>query len=259
MPLPFTARSLDPDAAAFCARSGASDRAALSAFVRGVKDLGLWESMVAWPLRSTQNAGTGTTAYSLGGLGTYNGTLIDGPVWGTDGVNFADNTTQHILTTLTPSSTADFVIFSAFQQNAGGTTLNAVCGSRDAVSFFSCFHISDNVTRAVLWGSSTILAQNALAVTDGSYTTAAYRYSGLAAATQTVGLTLNTSAETTASGSTTISTPTDPLILGAENATNLRTLSGNLPFLAYIRASSIDNAALRNLYCATLGAGLGLP
>ena len=70
MPLPFHRRRLDPDAADFCRRSGATDRAAINAFVRGVKDLGLWDNMVCWPLRSAQNAGTGTTAYSLGGLGT---------------------------------------------------------------------------------------------------------------------------------------------------------------------------------------------
>jgi hypothetical protein len=88
MPLPFTRRGIDPDAADFCSRSGASDRAAVSAFVRGVKDLGLWESMVCWPLRSTQNTGTGTTAYSLGGLGTFNGSLINGPTWGSSGISF---------------------------------------------------------------------------------------------------------------------------------------------------------------------------
>jgi hypothetical protein len=104
MPLPFTTRSLDPDAAAFCARSGASDRAALSAFVRGVKDLGLWDSMVCWPLRSSQNAGTGTTAYSLGGLGTFNGTLVNGPVWGVDGISLDSASSQQIEWTTSPLS-----------------------------------------------------------------------------------------------------------------------------------------------------------
>jgi hypothetical protein len=42
--------------------------------------------MVCWPLRSSQNAGTGTTAYSLGGVGTYNGSLVNGPTWGPNGV-----------------------------------------------------------------------------------------------------------------------------------------------------------------------------
>jgi hypothetical protein len=95
MPLPFTRRGIDPDAADFCSRSGASDRAAVSAFVRGVKDLGLYESMVCWPLRSTQNAGTGTTAYSLGGLGTFDGTLVNGPTWGADGMDF-DGSNDHV-------------------------------------------------------------------------------------------------------------------------------------------------------------------
>jgi hypothetical protein len=94
MPLPFTARSLDPDAAAFCARSGASDVAAIDAFVKGVKDLGLWDKMVCWPLRRQQNSGT-NTAYSLGGLGAYDGTLVNGPTWGTDGIAF-DGSDDHV-------------------------------------------------------------------------------------------------------------------------------------------------------------------
>jgi hypothetical protein len=56
--------------------------------VQGVKTLGLWDDMVCWPFRSAQNAGTGTTAYSLGGLGAFNGTLVNGPTWGTDGLDF---------------------------------------------------------------------------------------------------------------------------------------------------------------------------
>jgi len=82
---------MDSDAAAYCARSGATDRAAINAFVRGVKNLGLWNSLVCWPLRSSQNSGTGTTAYSLGGLGTFNGTLTNGPAWGADGITVDAN------------------------------------------------------------------------------------------------------------------------------------------------------------------------
>jgi hypothetical protein len=88
--------SVDPDVAAYVATSGATDVAALSAFVKGVKDLGLWSNMVCWPLRSSQNAGTGTTAYSLGGLGTFNGTLVNGPTWGTGGITFANASSQYV-------------------------------------------------------------------------------------------------------------------------------------------------------------------
>ena len=81
----------DADASTYFTTAGVTSTAGrqqISRFVTGIKDLGLWSSMVCWPLRSSQNAGTGTTAYSLGGLGTYNGTLTNGPTWGTDGVIF---------------------------------------------------------------------------------------------------------------------------------------------------------------------------
>ena len=102
MPLPFQPKPLDADAAAYIARSGATDRTAINAFVRGVKALGLWNNMVCWPLRSSQNAGFGSTAYSLGGLGTFNGTLTNGPTWGVDGLTF-DATNEHVAL---PSATS---------------------------------------------------------------------------------------------------------------------------------------------------------
>jgi hypothetical protein len=86
-----TVTGFDADAAAYFDRAGVTNATAkgqINAFVKGVKDLGLWSSMVSWPLRSTQNAGTGTTAYSLGGYGVYDATLNASPTWGTDGITF---------------------------------------------------------------------------------------------------------------------------------------------------------------------------
>jgi len=82
---------LDADAVAYFERAGVTDATAksqISAFVIGVKALDLYNNMVSWPLRSAQNKGSGTTAYSLGGFGTYNGTLTNGPTWGTSGITF---------------------------------------------------------------------------------------------------------------------------------------------------------------------------
>jgi hypothetical protein len=100
--------TLDPDALTYAAVSGAVDIVAIDQFVKGVKALGLWNNMVCWPLRSRQNAGTGTVAHSLGGLGTFNGTLVDGPVWGPDGVdiNAAISPTPSI--NINPSPLSDF-------------------------------------------------------------------------------------------------------------------------------------------------------
>ena len=74
-----------------CNITSATPRKQIRDFSAGVNDLGLWNSMVCWPLRSSQNYGSGTTAFSLGGLGTFNGTLTNGPTWGADGLTNSES------------------------------------------------------------------------------------------------------------------------------------------------------------------------
>ena len=67
--------------------TGYSDsRRLISDFVRGIKSLGLWNSMVCWPLRASQNAQSTQTAFSLGGGGTFNAALIGNPAWTSTGI-----------------------------------------------------------------------------------------------------------------------------------------------------------------------------
>jgi hypothetical protein len=98
---------------AFAALSGAIDVQALSAFVKGVKALGLWNNMVCWPMRSTQNAGTGTLAFSLGGLETTNATLVGGPTWGTSGITTgaAAYLTSTYARTITAANLSMFAVY----------------------------------------------------------------------------------------------------------------------------------------------------
>ena len=65
----------------------------INKFVIGVKKLGLWNSMVCWPMRSIHNAGTSSTVYSLGGLsGTnFNGTLNNQVAWDYNGLFWSVN------------------------------------------------------------------------------------------------------------------------------------------------------------------------
>jgi hypothetical protein len=138
-----------------CNISDSTPRQQIRDFAKGVNDLGLWNSMVCWPLRSTQNAGTGTTAFSLGGLGTYNGTLVNGPAWSADGITFGGNT-QSI--DYSPQFSIDFT--------EGGYSVHAVwSGMEVAVSSgegaFGLFTSSDGtlenvVTSGVLGGTSWI-------------------------------------------------------------------------------------------------------
>ncbi len=79
----------DTDGDAYLARAGVTNplgRCEVLWFTRGVKALGLWQNMVAWSLRDYQNAGTGSTVYSLGGLGVFNGTMVNSPTWGSGGL-----------------------------------------------------------------------------------------------------------------------------------------------------------------------------
>jgi hypothetical protein len=114
---------LDADAVAYFERAGVTDATAksqISAFVIGVKALGLYNNMVCWPFRSTQNKGSGTTAYSLGGLQTSNATLT-GAGWTSDGVSFSGST-QYITSDLT-NIPKDVTLFVSAKGN--GSTYNA--------------------------------------------------------------------------------------------------------------------------------------
>jgi hypothetical protein len=81
----------DRDYINYIVQAGISDSTAsqqILNFILGVKILGLWKNMVAWPLRKNQNT-NGNTAYSLGGLGSYPSTLtLNDPLtsWTNDGL-----------------------------------------------------------------------------------------------------------------------------------------------------------------------------
>jgi hypothetical protein len=73
-----------------CNITDATPRKQIRDFSAGVNDLGLWNSMVCWPLAVFAELWEWTTAFSLGGLGTFNGTLVNGPTWGaTSGASMA--------------------------------------------------------------------------------------------------------------------------------------------------------------------------
>ena len=81
----------DVDGDAYLTRAGVTDplgRCEVIWFTRGMKALDLWNNMVSWPMRSYQNKGTAVTVYSLGGLGIFDGTTVNSPTWGIDGINF---------------------------------------------------------------------------------------------------------------------------------------------------------------------------
>lgn len=55
-------------------------------FVLGLKRMNLWEKIICWPMRSIHNAGTGSTVYSLGGIGVCNGVITNSLPWSYIGI-----------------------------------------------------------------------------------------------------------------------------------------------------------------------------
>ena len=251
----------DTDASTYFTTAGVTSTAGrqqISRFVTGIKDLGLWSSMVCWPLRSSQNAGTGTTAYSLGGLGTYNGTLTNGPTWGASGITF-DGVNDYISITPFVTPYLNTLFYSGnhstitsgqkamfFYGNEIGTADGASFGI-EAVSLDAPFPL---IGRAVvISGLGSGVQYSATGVFNPPNSSMARFYNGGSKA-------LNSSA-------------TYPTITAAVQVNiGIRdAVLANSPFAGTIAVATYFNSALsdanvlalHNLYKTTLGQGLGLP
>lgn len=267
-----TVTGFDADAAAYFDRAGVTDATAkgqINAFVKGVKDLGLYNNMVCWPLRSAQNAGAGTTAYSLGGLGTFNGTFAGAtlPTWDADGVNFTNDTAAKITTSLAQGSSDDINIFSVVQCNPYVTEANSICGTRggalpeegSSAGFTCAQNWYDQGAETLIWFALPEAALEVITTrkTDGSFNAYTHRIA-VSSATKTAGIKLNTGAESTVSGVRTY-TAGQNFTIGNQRPTDATgSLGGKLPFLAYFKTASLSSSVY-TLYKTTMGTGLGLP
>jgi hypothetical protein len=261
--------SFDPDAAAYFTRAGVTDataKAQINAFVLGVKDLGLYNSIVSWPLRSTQNAGTGTTAYSLGGLGTYNATLSASPSWGTTGVSFSGTGTllNNSLATLVRGNNGYGTVLICSNSASGTINFGVLKGGGSNQT-------GDNYTAFAR--QYNFLAQSQIYLTGGnntrnfgslSFNASGFQFFGssrtglTAPATNTGYVKLNSSTNSTLSGSGNLPS-TNPFgdnfyIFGSSNSGNTYAFS-----MVSTAISTTNMESIRSLYKTTLGAGLGLP
>jgi hypothetical protein len=258
------ARGYDADATAFAAASGATDVAALSAFVKGVKELGLWSNMVCWPLRSSQNAGTGTTAYSLGGLGTFNGTLVGGPTWGVNALDFTVNSSRMDTAVTLPIAPVALMVVRQAQQaqsNNSGVFFTAgvnVSGRQFSLSNSGSVTIQNFLAYRDAWPPSALALSTGLNVTGSTRTDREYNAWRILSSS-----TARISRNSTQSGS-------NATVTGWDTSSPAFTRFGYYPqagaddtlsFMAHFTAA-IDNttdAAFYTLYKQTLGQGLSLP
>jgi hypothetical protein len=245
----------DADASAYIARAGVTDTTGqqqINDFVVGVKNLGLYNNMVAWPLRSTQNATTGTTAYSLGGLGTFDGQLINGPTWGTGGITFdgVDDYIDTTLGTVQPEITA----ISVTTPSATTTALELTKSGRTTNREFEIAQVS-SFSRF-----NTTGADGFLSLTGPAITTSVCKFVCARMSEGFRRIRKDNGSDISVAGSTRATVAVNVRI-GAYSSVTLE------PFPGVIHTSIVFNKALTDsetssmytLYSTTLGSGLGLP
>jgi hypothetical protein len=247
---PFIASSFDPDARAFVQTSGATDRAAINHFVKGIRALGLWDDMVCWPLRSAQNAGTGSTAYSLGGLGTYNGTLVNGPTWGVDGITITS--TAIIADALgAPTFPTSLVVAGRRVAGTGSAQWEYLSGATNR-QFVKRMYANNSAGLAISGvGFIMLVGANAQTLSDDFEVVTGIVPSATNSESEFF---INTIKPSQTAGATAWGA-------GASSGGQLRT-TGDGQFEASLHAvfaKAINAPAFYSLYKSTLGQGLGLP
>ena len=255
----------DADAAAYFERAGVTDATAktqINAFVKGVKDLGLYSNMVSWPLRSAQNAGTGATAYSLGGLGTYDFTLNNSPSRDANGIT-TNGTNQWADATIPTSSQWSLIAILARTNNSDtearyywGTYFSAQSSTLAGVTYYlkdGGLGVFQSENGSNNWSPSRPIANS---TTNFGFQSVAYSESGPSA-----NVSLNGSFAAQTGVRNLSSTRQDRIVFG-RRAFDAGNYSGAThSFYSYFN-SQLSNSvieSIRSLYKTTLGTGLGLP
>jgi len=257
----FSQPAYDADASTYFTTAGVTSTAGkqqISRFVTGVKDLGLWSNMVCWPLRSSQNPGIGTTVYSLGGYGTYNGTLSSSELRTTDGLAITSGST-YMSTSLTLGAYPDSII--------AVTNILTDIGANKEYLFTAGVNVNG---RQFSIGTSGVNDLDHLfAQRDVWYTLAsdlgyAYNTFGIRAGPRYISWRpqSNTTFRATLNGNFLNGSATGwAASTAGQIAPRGNEGANTLGFFAYLNTAisdSLDNQ-IRSLYKTTLGQGLGLP
>jgi|694.fasta_scaffold77935_2 hypothetical protein len=229
-------------------------------FVRGMKSLGLWQNMVCWPLRSYQNAGTGSTVFSLGGFGIYNATSFNSPSWGNQGITFGNS--SYLLTGSFPNSNYLF--------NSTVFKFDTIDGTSQGI-----FGFTNSNRFSIIPAETTNLGRlfrttnNSSAIDDYRFsfsltTNTNYLYSTYVNGINKV-VRLNKGAATATKSFTTdiFNQTSSTIFIGAANNVGVSSLKGSIAFTCLVNLT--NNQSLKQLfeyetlYSQTLGSNLSLP
>lgn len=258
---------IDGDAASYFVTAGITDptaKAQINSFVKGVKSIGLWNNMVSWPLRSSQNKGSGTTAYSLGGYGAFNGAIEGGPSWSSSGIVFSNTSQRIFLTYPLPSPlysvVSSFAVFLCGSTGLNNFHLNMQTGYADGSYLIHKFDGQSAFGSAGVYGNTTRNSINGYPNQDSgrSINLTTFQSSGFSA---------NTNSDTTyqdgsvafngAKTSLPTRNPTGTAYCEISSNSSSKTHAFQAAFTSVLTNS--DHSNLHSLYKTTLGVGLGLP
>jgi hypothetical protein len=256
----------DADAAAYFERAGVTDATAktqINAFVKGVKDLGLYNNMVSWLLRSTQNAGTGTTVYSLGGYGINNGTMVGTLSWGASGIIYPnDGTYKQINTPFTMAFDSSNSSFAVGALTPTSSTNRRYIGSSTQAATPLTANVPANTTLLLnidTWSESV----DTLIPFTGAPDLSTFNWLGISwnyvTGTNNINGQLNSTFGTQSRASSATGKKSWAIGAGQSLTDNF---TGTMAFASYFPTADVSQAnklLLYNLYKTTLGTGLGLP
>jgi len=237
-------------------------------FVKGLKTLGIWNNTVCWPMRNFQNTNTGGagSVKSLGGLGTFDGTITNGPTWGQAGIQSgATSSRVAIPVTIAPYIANGASIF--------GAVLNA---NDDNYDLFRINNPNSIPTYpAITLNFATTQGINAMVSRNGTRYDQVTCGGVFASGISTVSAVIRTTSQANFRNGTIISNetglntlnpsalaaPTVGTIAGKGNGSSLR-FGGTICPISLVSSSILTDtqvADLNGLYKTTLGVGLNIP
>ena len=258
----------DADAVAYFERAGVTDATAkgqINAFVKGIKDLGLYNSTVCWLLRSSQNKGSGIIVYSLGGFGTFNGTFAGSPnpTWTADGVQSsgadfgASIEVPSTITSLTSAGCTIYGVTSAGVCDNYGLVLMEVGGISAYPSIALNFVNATGVVAFATRNSTRYFQSTRGGAFPAGFSSSAAVFRSTSQANFRNATQISND---TGLGALNLTGPVAYYrIAQAGNVSNNPGVVCSIVFMTSTMLSNADVSTLNTLYKNTLGTGLGLP
>lgn len=238
----------------------------LNQFVISLKKMNLWANTIFWPLRANQNAGNGNTAYSLGGLAIFNGTISSGVVWNTNGLGYSGASFVQAVTVnanirhlFVLGATIFSVLNNSIDDNFPAVLIqDADDGNPLWPSLYANFSINTGVVAAVTRGASNYFQSTRGGNYTGDFNTIAGVIRSTSQAAFRNGILISN--ETGLSAINLTSTASNVFVkIGGRGNGGAGVSAHALSLIINLTLTNEEVLALNNLYKSTLGQGLNLP